>query len=157
MDTREPTFEPEKYRWLRQRVRLDLLYIDEDIQELPVLLQEAGEITATALEKREATKTDLSLQEAVVADRLRNPDDKGKVKSETAIASMVPLDPDYKKIQAELSIARLDASLWQNMMETLRSKSTLVRASADLIQAGFISTTYYVDKRKKDMRKAPAS
>jgi hypothetical protein len=70
---------------------------------------------------------------------------------------MVPLDPDYKKIQAELSIARLDASLWQNMMETLRSKSTLVRASADLIQAGFISTTYYVDKRKKDMRKAPAS
>ena len=152
MDNLEPTFAVEKYRWLRQRVRLDLLYIDEDIQELPVLLQEAGELTAAALENRESTKADLEMQESAVADRLRRPSDGSKIPSETAIASMIALDDDYKRLQQELSIARLNASLWQNLMEALRSKSALVRASADLIQASFISTSYYVDKRKKEMR-----
>lgn len=155
MDNQEPVFKVEKYRWLKQRVRLDLLYIDEDIQELPVLLQEAGEITATALEIRESTKTDLEKAESLAAERFRQPDDKGKIRSETAIATMIALDPDYQKLQQDLSIARLDAGLWMNIMEVLRSKSTLVRASADLIQAGFISTSYYTDKRKKDMRKQP--
>jgi hypothetical protein len=147
-----PTFKPEKYIWLRQRVRLDLLYIDEDIQELPVLLQECGEITAAALEKRESTKADLQKVEAVVADSLRGIETAGKMRSETAIASMTPLDPEFQSIQAELSTARLDASLWTNLMDTLRSKSSLVRVAADLIQASFISTSYYTDKRKKDMR-----
>jgi hypothetical protein len=151
MDTQEPTYKVEKYRWLKQRVRLDLLYIDEDIQELPVLLQDAGEITAAAMERREATKSDLERTAAIVADKLRSPEN-GKSKSETAIASMIPLDPEYQAVQKELSEARLDAALWQNLMEALRSKSALVRASADLIQASFISTSYYVDKRKKDMR-----
>ena len=153
MEFPEPTFQVEKYRWLRQRAKLDLLYIDEDIQELPVLLQEAGEITATAIEIRETLKNDLDIQEAVVANNLRQAtDEKGKSKSETTIASMIALDSKYQQIQKDLSIARLDAGLWQNIMETIRSKSSLVRASADLIQAGFISTTYYLDKRKKDIR-----
>lgn len=150
-EDREPTFKAEKYRWLKQRVRLDLLYIDEDIQELPILLQEAGENTAVALERRESTKADLETQEAVTANRLRRDEYNGK-KSEAAIASMIPLDEDYQRIQKDLSEARLDASLWMNLMDTLRSKSSLVRASADLVQAGFISTVHYTEKRKRDLR-----
>lgn len=155
MDNQEPIFKVEKYRWLKQRVRLDLLFIDEDIMELPVLLQECGEITATALEIRESTKTDLEKAESLAAERFRTPDDKGKVRSEAAISTMIALDSEYQKLQQDLSIARLDAGLWSNLMDVLRSKSALVRASADLIQAGFISTTYYTDKRKKDMRNIP--
>jgi len=150
-EDQEPTFKTEKYRWLKQRIGLDLLFIDQDIMELPILLQEAGEITATALERRESAKADLETQEAVVANRLRRDEYNGK-KSETAIASLVPLDEDYQRIQKDLSEARLDASLWTGMVDSIRTKSTMIKVAVDLLIAGYITQSSLQGKRRADLR-----
>jgi hypothetical protein len=152
-DTVIVTFKPEKYLWLRSRLQLDLMDVDTQVMELPVFIQEAGEIVAQANELREAAKDDLERTKAGVAQTLRQElEPNGKVKSESKIESQIPLQADYIAKLEQLSIARLDAALWASIVDALRAKSMAVRVAADLLNSGFLTPDYIRNKRRREIR-----
>ena len=149
-----PTFNPEKYKWLRAKTSLDLMDIDEAVMQMGVLLQEAGECCALANEIRESAKDDLERAKAQIAEYLRGEPYKDKQRSESMIDSQIPTYQDYKDVQARLSIARSDAALWATVVEALRAKSMQIRVAADLLNSGFLTNDYVRNKRRKEIRQA---
>lgn len=148
-----PSFRSQKYVWIRSKTRLDLLDIDTALSEIPVLVQEAGECTSIAIEIREQMKVELNVVEAQIAHELRSTVlESGKRRTDTAVASQIPLDENYKKKEAELSEARLDAALWQSLTEAVRTKSAAIRVAADLLNSGFLTSDHILDKRRKEIR-----
>lgn len=150
-----PAYKPHEYVWLKKRLSLDLCNIDDDIIELPQLIQQAGELTSVAIELREVAKDDYERAKAHVADTLRNtPDPKGKQRSETTIQSQVLLDGELEDRSKELSKCRLDAALWQTLTEALRSKNSAIKVVADLLNSGFLTSSSIYDKRRRELRNA---
>lgn len=147
-----PNFNSEKYIWLRNHLELDLLNIDDELVKISVLVQEASENTALAIEIRESAKEDLERVSAELSAYLRLPDDKGKVKSETQISSLIPMEEGYKQALLSLSEARLDAGLWMGITDAFRTKSSAIRVTTDLIVAGYLTSNSIVDKRHREMR-----
>ena len=148
-----PTHRPDKYFWLKNKLELDLMDITEEVIKMPVLMQDAGEFTAMAIEIRESAKEDLERTIAQVAENLRNTTTpSGKQRSETAIASAIPLSPLVEQKQKELSEARLDAALWTSLVNSLRDKSTKIHVIADQINSGFITPSSIQEKRRKEIR-----
>lgn len=150
----EPTFEVEKYRWIKNKLPLDLLNVDEELIELPVILQQASEFVSSAIEIRERAKDDLEQITSELADALRKVplEGTGKFRSETQIDKQIPLSPLYRDKQDALGIARLDASLWQSLTDAIRTKSSSIRIAADLLNSGFLTPSYIREKRRKDIR-----
>jgi len=150
----EPTFRTERYIWLKAKVKIDLLSIDEELEEIPTLIQETGECVSIAMELRELAKEDLEVARAIAATRLRLvPKADGKSRSEAQIESEIPADKGYQDQLGTVSIARLDAALWQTLMEAFRSKSSVIRTTADLITAGYLTSDYIMSKRRAEIRR----
>lgn len=148
-----PTYKAHEYVWIRNRVHTDLLALDDEIIETPTLIQQAGEITCTAIEVRETTKNELEYVLSQSGEQLRNiPLPAGQRRSETAISSQIYLSPEVQAKQNELSEARLNASLWSNLTESLKSKNMGIRVAADLINSGWLTSQSVMDKRRKDIR-----
>lgn len=153
-----PTFRPEKYLWLKGKTQIDMLDLDNELMEIPVLLQEASENVAIAIEIRETSKNDLDIQAARCADKIRKtPLESGKAPSETAVDKIVPLEEAYQQKLSLLSSARLDAGLWQSITEALRTKSSALRTIADLVSAGWLTTDHVIKNRRRDMRNVTQS
>ena len=151
----QPSFQAEKYEFIKKHLPLDLVDLDEEVIKLPVLLQEAAEHCSQAIEIREAAKDDLEKTKAEIGDSLRiTPGAGGKTRSETAIAAEIPLSGKYGLALSALSTARLDASLWQALCEALRSKSSMVRVVADLIGSGYLTQSSILAKRRSSIRQA---
>jgi hypothetical protein len=148
-----PSFRTEKYLWFRSKRRLELLDIDEELIEIPVLVQDAGECVAIANELRDSAKEEFDRTKANIAQQLRIvPGDNGKARSESTIDSQLPLYDLYKTSQNKLSQARLDAALWSSMQEAMRTKSSQIRVAADLLSNGFLTTDYVRTKRRREIR-----
>lgn len=151
-----PSFESEKYVWLKKRLSIDQVAIDEEVCEIPVLVQESAEFTALAIEIREAAKEDLDRSTAQIAETLRNsPEPGGRRRSETAIASSIPLSPVLAEKQKLLSEARLDSALWSSLTEALRRKDSALKTIAELIMSGMLTTSSIYQKRRKELRGEP--
>lgn len=150
----KPTFRTSKYEWLRSHAQLDLMDMDEQVMQMPVLLQEAGECTALANEIRERAKDTLKHTAASLAHALREDKSNGK-RSESTIEASVPIYPEYINKLTELSTARLDASLWEALTDALRSKSMAIRVAADMLTSGWITADYIRNKRRREIREAP--
>jgi hypothetical protein len=152
-----PSFKPEEYVWLRSRIGIDQLRIDEEVIELPTLIQKAAEFTASAIELREVSKEEVQRAQAQVADQLRQTlTPNKKHRSETMIASEIYLSSYLQGKMEEHSKARLDAALWGSIVEALRSKNSAIRVIADLLNTGFITPNAIMDKRRKEIRNASA-
>jgi hypothetical protein len=150
-----PTYKTELYKKLRRKLPLDLLGISEDVQEIAQLIQMAGEISATANEIREATKEDLERTISQEAEKLRLiPTPKGKDRSESMIASQVQLSDLVAEKKKDLGEARLDAALWNTLVDGLRSKSAMIRVTADLLNSGYLTSSSILEKRREDIRNA---
>ncbi len=151
----QPLFKPDVYEWIKQHTTIDLLNIDDEVSQMPTLLQECGECAAFAAEIRDAAKDELEKAKAEAAEWYRTtPLDNGKDRSETAIASQIPLDKTYRQRQQELSDARVDASLWQNLYEAVKTKNFSLRTTADLIVSGYLTQDHILQRRRKDIRRA---
>ena len=150
-----PSFRPEEYVWIKQKLRIDLLEISDEIIELPGLIQKAGEYTSAAIEIREAAENELKYTIAERSEFLRtNATPKGTKRSETQIQSEVGLFPEVKAKQEALGEARLNASLWQIITESLRRKDSGIRVAADLINSGYLAKDSIVAKRRSEIRNA---
>jgi len=149
-----PSFQSEKYVWLRAHCSLDLMEMDEAVMQMGVLIQEAGEYCALANERRESAKDELEQVKAQVAEYLRGQEYKGKQRSESMIESQLPTYPDCVNSQLKLSAARRDAALWASVVEALRAKSMQIRVAADLINSGFLTQDHIISRRRKQVREA---
>lgn len=150
-----PDYKPHEYVWLKNKLSLDLCSIDDEVMEMASLIQQAGELTSTAIEIRETAKEEYERSKAQAADVLRKtPDPKGKQRSETAIQSELLLSNEVEQKAKELSKSRLDASLWQSLTEAFRSKNSAIRIVADLLNSGYLTPNTIYEKRKKDIRNA---
>lgn len=148
-----PTYKPEEYVWLKERLPIDLMRVDEEVIELPTLIQRSGEFTSSAIELREAAKEILERQKAIAAEALRTtPNQSGKQRSETAITSEIPLSEDVQAASAQYGVCRLDAALWQTLTEAFRSKNTSIRVVADLLNSGYMTPSTIQNRRRQDMR-----
>lgn len=148
-----PTFESDRYLWLKQRRRLDLLAMDQELEEIGVLVQDAAELSALANEIREAAKNDLEVVEAQESSILRAIKlDNGKFPSDYALPKMLPLSEKVQKAEQELSEARLNAALWATLVNALMTKSSAIRTAADLITAGYLQSSSIVNRRRKEIR-----
>lgn len=147
-----PGLAPERYNRLRARLALDLLNIDAELEDISSVIQEAGEWTAQAGEDRDVAKDHLAKVEAQTSDILRRRvEDNGKAPSEAKITSLVPLASEVQEALALFSKTKLDAALWSNLQDSLRTKSHSIRAAADLVAAGFISNDYILQKRRLEV------
>lgn len=150
-----PVLYPDRYRILKHRTILDLMRLDEELSEMSVLLHEAGEIAVAAAEAADRAKADLEVACSSLASEMRNVPDGAKAPSEARIASEVLTQEDYLRAQELLSRARLDAALWRNLQDALRTKSSSIRAAADLIAAGYLTADHITSKRRAELRGAP--
>jgi hypothetical protein len=149
----EPDFRRERFRFLKNKVQLDLLSVDEALEEIAVLVQDAGECVALANEIRDTAKNELAIAEAEEADRLRQTTTiKGKPPSDYAIPSMLHLCDSVKKATEAYSGARLDAALWATIVNGLMTKSSAIRTAADLISSGYLTTNYLREQRRAQIR-----
>jgi hypothetical protein len=152
----EPVYERERYIRLRSRTRVDLLRIDEDISEMSFLIQEAGECACAAVDAKDAVKDEVEKIRAVVASELRSQpveygEGKTKERSEERVKAEVPLDSRVQEIQELYGKAKLDAGLWMNLVDSLRSKDSSLRTAAEYIKSGFLTTNYILDKRRDEL------
>jgi len=149
-----PSFLTDRYTFLKSQLPLDLLSLDEALERMPVLIQDAGECLAQANEIRDSSKENMNLVSAQVQGELRGqllPG--GKERSETRIYSEAPTHQDFIKAQNAYQEARLDAALWETIFNGLQTKSYSLRVAADAISAGFLTTNFLVDKRREEIRK----
>lgn len=147
-----PEFKSEEYDFLKSHLSLDMMDLDEQVMQLPVLIQRASEAASEAIEIRETAKDDLELAQSIAADKLRGVQTpKGKWRTETQITSEIPIDSDVQKKKEALSLARLDASLWQSLVEGFRSKNSAIRVVADLLNAGYMTPASIQEKRRQDL------
>ena len=154
----EPAFEPKQYEFLRGKVKLDLLCIEDELMEMPVLIQQCGELTAQAIDGVTVSKDNYNAVRATLSHKLRiEPLPSGKTRSEAQIDSEIDGLKEMKETSDDLSSAKLDAGLWQALMESLQTKAASIRTAAELIKAGFISTDYILNKRRTELRARPGA
>lgn len=153
-----PSFKKEQFIWFKARRELDLLRVDEDLMELPSLVQEAGECCAIANEFRDQAKEEFEVVKANLAQQLRDlPLNGGKVRSETMVESQLRLYEPYTAAQQKYQQARLDSALWATMIESMRIKSHSCRVVADLLNSGFLTVDYVRQRRRRDIRGVKAN
>jgi hypothetical protein len=154
-DDSSPEFRTSKYEWLRSKIPMDLADLDQEVIELPVLIQEAGECVSIANELRDRSRDEFERLKASIGQQLR--DDllpNGKIRSESMIEAQIPCYAQYKVAQDALGKARLDAALWSTITDALRTKSMNIRVVADLMNSGFITSDYIRTSRRRAIREA---
>ena len=140
---------PEKYANLRAKLAIDLLRFDQELIEIPQLVQEAAELAAQATERRETCKhlRDIAMADAAYAMRSVE----GKAPSETAIASQVVLVDLVQDARNELISAERDADTWKALVYALQNKKEVLRTISEQILAGFMSPTSFVADARKEI------
>ena len=121
---------------IKASISVNMQDLDEHIMQLPSLLMEAAEFTALAIRQRDQADHDLKVTSALVADGLRQEHDKI---SEAKINSMLPMDEDYNNAREKLEQLKADASLWQALVDAIRTKQSALKMITELLIAGYLT------------------
>ena len=139
----------EKYDALKLRLTIDLLRIDQEIAQMPQLVQEAGELAAASNDEENASRLALDVIRTEAAARLREVESGSKPRSETMIDSMLNGEEDVQAARVAYDAARLQSSRWNNLLSAMREKSRLLGKAADLTVAGYITPSSYAPGRRE--------
>lgn len=147
----------EIYERLRSKLKLDPLDLDQELIELPLLIQEAAELTAHRVTSRDRAKNALDVAMAQAADHLRRApvaDGKGgtKLRSEAQIETEIPLYDNVQEAITKMEDAKLELALWQALCDALRAKRDSLKLYADLTISGYLSPNVALSERKTEIR-----
>lgn len=126
------------YTRLRHMLIIDPHSLDDALINLAMEQMEITEYTAEAATVRDTAKFQYDQVVADVAVKMREADDK---MSETRIKSEVPLFDEVVEAHSYLLDAERDYSLWRGLADAIRTKGSSIRAIADLIAAGYMTST----------------
>ena len=155
--------EDDKKIWDRLNARLstNMLRLDQELTEMPMLVMDATEAAAFAYSARDMAQHDLAVAEASAAAKLReipageNRDGTPKMRSETQIASELSSQRPVKEARTKVEEAKLDASLWSALVDALRTKSKSLDRVSDLMIAGYLTPDSIGAVRSAEMRRRP--
>lgn len=144
------------YRRLRGRLSINPMALDEELIDMPQLVQEAAEYTAEALQVRDNCKNRLDFITAQVGARLREvpvSEDGGKPKARTegAVAEQRLLDDGVQEAIAELEMCKYDLALWQGLHDGLKEKSSSLKRIAELTVAGYLTPGQVYQNRREEL------
>lgn len=142
------------YARLRRMLRIDHTRIDEEIMELPMLLQDAAELAAKLGEAERIVAHDYEITKAEVAAEMRRVLDGGKPPSEASIASALNGDERVQAARREVELARRDTEIAKALAGNMHEKSSLIRKTADLMLAGYITPASIVDRNRQELGQA---
>jgi hypothetical protein len=141
------------YDRIHASLHIDILEIDREVTELPMILQEAVELAAELKDYERQADHELDILTAKVSAKLRQVGD-AKAPTESAIKLALAADPEIQKARDGLSQMSYDAELASGLVNTLRDKSRLVMKTADMIVSGFITPSSAYTRQRKELRKA---
>ena len=137
------------YARLRAALAVDMLRFDQELVEIPQLIQEAAEEAANAAAKRDAAKHQRDMAIADASYTMRNIE--GKPPSETQIASEVTIVAEVQEAREAYIEAERIADTWRALVEALKNKKEILRTLSDQMMAGFLSPTSIVKDARKEM------
>ena len=141
-----------QYAKLKAKLAIDTLRFDQELIEIAQLVQEAAELSATATALRDAAKMQLDIETATAATTLRSVlDDKGKARSETQIASELPLIDKVQDARAALIEAERESSIYRNLVESLKHKKEALRTISEQMVAGFTTPSALAADARKEI------
>jgi hypothetical protein len=142
------------YERLLPFLDVDLINIDEHLVQLPMLQMEASERAAdAALASTEAAQI-LKATMANAGAALRNAE--GKKPPESQVAQDVLLDEDVMAAQNDANQAEHDKDKWRALVDAFKTKSSVLKTSADLINSGYLSPKTIVDSGRQSMNQKRA-
>ena len=142
----------ERYESLEKKLEIKLNDIDKELISAPQDLQACAELAADANDEEHTAKLALDVVSAEVAARLRESVEGRKPRSESQIASEVPLAPEVQKARDEYNGTRHQAEVCRSLVESMRVKASLIRNVCDMTIAGYITPTSYRPERVRLMR-----
>lgn len=138
-----------KYEALCKRLQVDLLRIDQEIMNMPQLVQESAEFAALIQAEEHAAKHALDVVEAETAKAMRVTPVDGKPPSEARIASELVLYRDVQDARQALDTAKYDSARAVALHYNMREKTRLLGKAADMTIAGFIVPSSYAPRRRE--------
>jgi hypothetical protein len=128
------------YDELRERLRIDILRIDEELIQLPSLIQSAAESAAESSNDLNQAEHNLAIARAVASSELRNIEDRnGRPPSEAKVVSMIEEDSRVQLARRKVDNAKFQARLHNDLYYSLKDKAKLIVKVTDLIISGYLS------------------
>jgi hypothetical protein len=137
----------ERYLHLSGKLKINLAEIDREIMVAGQLLQECAELSADATNEEQIARRALDVISSEAAARLREPKEGMKEKSESRIASEVPMQEDVQAARAYYIETQHKSKICDALVYSMREKSGLVKKAADMIVAGYIQPASYIQRR----------
>jgi hypothetical protein len=132
--------ELETYNRLRNHLGVDLLNIDHDIVTLAQFQMEASEMASDAATAASEADTLLNAVMAHEMSRLKNvPTPDGKKTTDTQLKADVLLEKDVMDAQNTAILAENDKNKWRGLVDAFKTKSSMIKVSAELITSGYIT------------------
>jgi hypothetical protein len=131
------------YRELRDKLEINVLRIDQELVELPQLVQQAAELASVASSNEHVAKHALDVTVAEASAGLRVPALGMKARSETQIASEIPLDDDVQRARSYYDNTREISSRYTSLHYSMREKSKLVMKVCEMINGGFLTPSSF--------------
>ena len=140
------------YEALSKRLFIDELRLDEEIIELPQLLQDVNEFVASATHERDKAQYDLKLTTADVSREIRAESATStKRPTEAAIETEIVLNERVQQATITYENAKYVLARWQALSESVRAKGYALKNIADLVVSGFITPNALVDRRRTEV------
>lgn len=124
--------------------------IDDHLINLPMQQIEINEFAAVALSAKDTAKFDYEQAVADTAVKIRT-QDTGKQPSEAQIKSELPLWDEVAAATHALIIAEYDYNLWKGLADAIRTKSSSLRAFAELMTAGYMTQDTIRNNRREEI------
>jgi hypothetical protein len=139
------------YDRFKEMLPIDLLRLDDDLQEMPQIVQEVGEHTTRAAFARDEADLNRNQVKSVVMSQLRSNGEKKP--PETQIASDVLLDLTYQKAESEYQKKSNDFAMWRTLSGSWNAKMSCISEAVRLLGMGYCTVQNITNKRREEYRK----
>jgi len=142
---------PDPYLSLRAQLGIDLLALDDELMKMPQLVQDAAELAAEANDDANAAALAYEVCKAEAGLRIRESAPHSERVTEASIERQLPLDPEVQDARVAADQAKTYAGLVHALVQSLRTKSTLLQKASELVIAGYITPNAAYQRRREEM------
>jgi hypothetical protein len=150
-DTPTETVYPAAYYALRAKLAIDPDDLDNEIAQMPVLVQDAAELAVAAANEENACQLAYDVIKAETGHRLRR--DNEKI-TEAAIERAMPLYEEVQEARIAYNYAKTYTKLCDDLVRSLRTKVTMLQKHTEMIMQGYITPSSLYEKRREEINAA---